>query len=82
MDEIEQRMITAYLRASRSRPEDGEVSIHVGQKGWDWLRSKATREVSEARTQPWLARAWGFPVVLEKAWNESRVVVRRNEEIH
>lgn len=77
MDEIEAAMVRAYATALKGCHGGAAVSIHVGQEGWDWLKSKAiVEDPSTTLARPWLAKAWGFPVVLEQAWATSRVVVR------
>lgn len=81
MDEIERKMIAAYMTATRLQQEIREpiltVAVHVGDDGWEWIRSRAVMPPEETATQPWLARPWmGLPLLRETAWDSQRVEVR------
>lgn len=77
MDEIESKMMRAYLTAMKLERETREpsslVTIHVGQQGWDWLNSHAVHDGDDVRARPWLSRAWGYPVVLDLPDDQVRV---------
>lgn len=75
---IEEKMVEAYGCAMQASHSCGRAAIHVGQAGWDWCLSMANiaGQVPGAG-----ATAWGFPIVLELAWEPDRVVVRVDHEV-
>lgn len=84
-DEIETKMIRAYMEASKAQRWEpgltGIVSLRVGIDCWNWMRSVATKEAEETLTKPWLARAWGFPVTLDRSMDPDGVIVRKDVRI-
>lgn len=83
MDEVERKMISAYMEATRvQRAEPGEpqaiVSLRVGIDCWNWMRAMAVKHADETKTQPWLARAWGFPVTLDRSMDPDGIIVRKD----
>lgn len=84
MDEVEAKMIRAYMEATRilqGVPGEfpGRVSLRVGIDCWNWMREKATvDDPNSVLGRPWLARAWGFPVTLDRSMDPSGIIVRKD----
>ena len=87
MDDVEDKMIRAFMEADRIQrgvPGEfpGNVSLRVGIDCWNWMRSKAIHTDDDAPLgQPWLARAWGFPVVLDRSMDPDGIIVRKDVRI-
>jgi hypothetical protein len=77
---IDQRIAATFAVALRASHGVGSVRIHVGQEVWDGLRAYAKEQPGWA-TPDRINKLFGFPLLLEAAWEPGRIVVRTDEEI-
>lgn len=75
--DIVDRLRETYVTAQIQQQKCARVTIHVGQDVWDALQAKA-REVTGVGA---FTAAFGFPLLLEAAWEPNRIEVRAAKDI-
>lgn len=75
--DIVDRLRETYVTAQAQQRECARVTIHVGQTVWDRLRAQADQVSNHTPGN----RLFGFPILLESAWDPNRIEVRAAREI-
>lgn len=77
------RIARTYHVATQAAHNSKSVQVHVGQQVWDYLNSLVTDppddDIYAADAEQ--NRLFGFPILLEKAWDPDKIVVRTEEVV-